>query len=531
MVRVYRKLKLVLLPVTCAIFLFLNARYISNVNAFRCTGSNKYLVVPKPSRHLFVSYRISYTSLKAAKTLSLITPPPPPLPPLHPSLLDRVRDESNSLVQDVRQTLLALDSINSANLNDLSLKLSLEISKMVESISHWGREQYSILGISSRDFSLSAFSLDTVQGFGDNLSLNYVEFISKLQSTTLHSYHVLHEFLQHSVDVTSTMFPEYTFVASTIITFLAVNTALSQQSSSPSSPYPLNRYDALTARAYFDKRPLLVMLRALTIGSQSLHFGLSILLDKWQDKVDVNEARRGRELSALLTSLGPTFIKVGQSLSIRTDLLRPAYIRGLETLQDQVPAFDTKAARLIIETEWGKSITTVLSDDLSAEPIAAASLGQVYKARLRETNDEVAIKVQRPDIIEQIALDMHLIREIGGIVKRFSKLNTDVIGTVDAWGVGFIDELDYIQEAANSEKFSELILGTPLREVVFAPKVVKEFTTRSVLVSSWVNGDRLDRSNSTDVSLICSIAMNTYLTMLLEFGLLRTFENKQIVLL
>ena len=170
----------------------------------------------------------------------------------------------------------------------------------------------------------------------------------------------------------------------------------------------------------------------------------------------------------------------------------------------------------------GKPITTVLSDDLSAKPVAAASLGQVYKARLRESNEEVAIKVQRPDIMEQIALDMYLIREIGGLVKRVTKLNTDVIGTVDAWGVGFVDELDYIQEAANGEKFSELILGTPLRDVVFAPMVVKEFTTRTVLVSSWVNGDRLDRSDAKDVSVICSIAMNTYLTMLLEFGLLRT---------
>ena len=146
---------------------------------------------------------------------------------------------------------------------------------------------------------------------------------------------------------------------------------------------------------------------------------------------------------------------------------------------------------------------------------------------MRETNEEVAIKVQRPDIVEQIALDMYLIREIGGIIKRITKLNTDVIGTVDAWGIGFVDELDYIQEAANGEKFSELILGTPLRDVVFAPIVQREFTTRSVLVSSWVNGERLDRSDSRDVSLICSIAMNTYLTMLLEFGLLRKLTSTQ----
>jgi aarF domain-containing kinase len=195
----------------------------------------------------------------------------------------------------------------------------------------------------------------------------------------------------------------------------------------------------------------------------------------------------------------------------------------LETLQDQVPAFDTATARRILETEWGKPIMSVLSEDLTSTPIAAASLGQVYKARLRESNEEIAIKIQRPDITEQIALDMYLIREIGGILKRLTKLNTDIIGTVDAWGAGFVDELDYIQEAANGEKFSMQIMNTPLRDVVFAPIVLNEYTTRSVLVSSWVNGERLDRSDSSDVSVICSIAMNTYLTMLLEFGLLRKF--------
>ncbi len=225
-------------------------------------------------------------------------------------------------------------------------------------------------------------------------------------------------------------------------------------------------------------------------------------------------------MAILLTKLGPTFIKVGQSLSIRTDLLSPAYIRGLETLQDQVPAFDTAIATRILEQEWGRPVSQVLAEPLSSKPIAAASLGQVYKAKLKPDGEEVAIKVQRPDITEQIALDMYLVRNFAIIAKSFFNLNTDTVGTVDAWGVGFVDELDYLEEARNAEFFSSKIAETPLREVVFAPTVVDSLSTRCVLVSEWVDGERLDRSTSEDVSVLCSIAMNTYLTMLLEMSIL-----------
>jgi len=195
-------------------------------------------------------------------------------------------------------------------------------------------------------------------------------------------------------------------------------------------------------------------------------------------------------------------------------------VRGLSTLQDQVPPFDTATAAAILEQEWGRPISDVLEGQLSAKPIAAASLGQVYKAKLRSTGQEVAIKVQRPDIEESIALDMHLLREFAPIAKRVFSLNTDTVGTVDAWGTGFVDELDYLQEAANAKVFTEAIATTPLKDVVFAPDVVDEVSTGRVLVTDWIDGERLDYSSSEDVTVLCSIAMNTYLTMLLELGLL-----------
>jgi predicted unusual protein kinase regulating ubiquinone biosynthesis (AarF/ABC1/UbiB family) len=221
----------------------------------------------------------------------------------------------------------------------------------------------------------------------------------------------------------------------------------------------------------------------------------------------------------LLTVLGPTFIKIGQSLSIRTDLLSPAYVRGLKTLQDQVPAFPTAEAREIIEGELGQSIDSLFSE-FSLTPVAAASLGQVYRARLKSDGREVAIKVQRPNIMNQIALDMHFLREIAPVLRRSFNLNSDTTGTVDAWGVGFVDELDYISEAENAEYFTESISTTPLSGVVFAPSVVEELTTGKVLTTEWVLGERLDKSPNEDVTILCSIAMNSYLTMMLETGVL-----------
>ena len=247
------------------------------------------------------------------------------------------------------------------------------------------------------------------------------------------------------------------------------------------NPYPSTggRYNAADAERYFGLRPALVAGRALRIAGLSFGFGAGLLADRLFNDEAAAEAKmpeRAAELTALLTKLGPTFIKIGQSLSIRSDLLPPAYIRGLEQLQDQVPPFPTEEARRIIEEELKHSSSVPglqrledVFESLSAEPVAAASLGQVYRGKLRadflrkvraleggeETDGEktsrtsssgggsdsadVAVKVQRPDIIESVALDMFLIRTVGPLLKKAFSLNTDIVGTVDDWGVGFID--------------------------------------------------------------------------------------------
>ena len=291
------------------------------------------------------------------------------------------------------------------------------------------------------------------------------------------------------------------------------------------NPYSTNgRYNAKDAVKYFSARPLTVAKRALTIASLSSGFGVSLLLDLLQGEMEPRSRERASQLVGVLTRLGPTFIKIGQSLSIRSDLLSPAYLEGLAELQDRVPAFSSDEAYAILSAELGRPVSAVF-EELSPDPVAAASLGQVYRGKLRAgvagpSKVEVAVKVQRPGITESVALDMYLIRSFGPVLKAVFNLQTDVVGTVDLWGAGFVDELDYSLEATNGQRFTESIAKTPLGGTVFAPPVVPDLSTRRVLTTEWVVGERLELSSAADIERLCSICMNTYLTMLLETGML-----------
>jgi len=124
-----------------------------------------------------------------------------------------------------------------------------------------------------------------------------------------------------------------------------------------------------------------------------------------------------------------------------------------------------------------------------------------------------------------VALDLHLLRLGAGPLEtllRFtgSGLNTDIVGVIDTWGEGFVGELDYRQEAKNGADFQAAIMETPLAGAVFSPPVMEQFSSAKVLTSEWIEGARLDKSTEEDVTKLCSVAMNTYLTMLLQTGVL-----------
>ena len=185
-------------------------------------------------------------------------------------------------------------------------------------------------------------------------------------------------------------------------------------------------------------------------------------------------------------------------------------------LQDAVPPFSAQLGRKVIESELGIKIEDVFSS-LSLEPVASASIGQVYKGTLRSSGQEVAVKVQRPQVLQNVALDLHLMRSLAPKWQEYKEMNTNLVGLVDAWGSGFINELDYRKEAQATTEFSEAMKERGLGSV-FAPEVVPELSSIHVLTTKWVDGERLIDSDSEDVPRLCGVALNAYLTMMLDTG-------------
>jgi len=158
-----------------------------------------------------------------------------------------------------------------------------------------------------------------------------------------------------------------------------------------------------------------------------------------------------------------------------------------------------------------------LFSEISPEPIAAASLGQVYKATLRDTGDEVAVKVQRPNVLETVSLDLYLARELGMIARTFPALSSrlDAVALLDEFAYRFYQELDYNLECENGLKIREQMSVLPM---VVIPDNFPEYTSRRVHVAEWVNGEKLSQSTADDVGALVNLGVITYLTQLLEAG-------------
>ena len=313
--------------------------------------------------------------------------------------------------------------------------------------------------------------------------------------------------------------------------------------SSDSLPYGEAAYDPAAADDYFRNHPLDALGRLVQLSSLSGGFILALILDRAFGKADdaVTVDRRSQQLLRVVVDLGPAFIKVGQALSIRTDFLPAPYAKGLTELQDSVPPFSSARGRQIVERELNVRIADVFAE-FSPEPVASASIGQVYKATLRDQygGGEVAVKVQRPNVLRDVALDIYIMRRLAPLyLKMNGDSNTDLVGLIDAWGTGFIDELDYCREATATTAFSVAMRDRGLGSVI-APEVMSSLSSTRVLTTRWVNGNRLDVSNTDDVPRLCGVALNAYLTMLLDTGtlhcdphpgnLLRTPEGKLCIL-
>jgi predicted unusual protein kinase regulating ubiquinone biosynthesis (AarF/ABC1/UbiB family) len=169
------------------------------------------------------------------------------------------------------------------------------------------------------------------------------------------------------------------------------------------------RYDPEAIANYYRSRTFHVLGRLFTVLWKFISYGLGLWWDKLLRRTVKNERKRAVQLRQILTDLGPAFIKVGQALSTRPDLVSPIYLEELAKLQDQLPPFPNEVAFQFIEEELGAPPQEIYAD-LSPNPLAAASLGQVYKGKLK-TGETVAVKVQRPGLSERIALDIYILRK------------------------------------------------------------------------------------------------------------------------
>jgi hypothetical protein len=195
-------------------------------------------------------------------------------------------------------------------------------------------------------------------------------------------------------------------------------------------------YDPAAISAFWSGQRAIALHRVGTIGRETLPFGAAVLGD-WMlarmrhGSAEAQQELRAVELRELLTRLGPTFIKFGQMLSIRPDLLPQPVITELQKLCDAVPSYPAAQALALIEQELGAPAADIFEGlGPDTQPIAAASLGQVYRCRLRASGEEVALKVQRPDMLRAVSLDLYLLR--GYMVRVCSVRCSRMPGTVCA---------------------------------------------------------------------------------------------------
>ncbi|CAH9101200.1 unnamed protein product [Cuscuta europaea] len=274
-------------------------------------------------------------------------------------------------------------------------------------------------------------------------------------------------------------------------------------------------YEPASIAAYWGKRPHAVATRVVQLLSVAGGFLSRIAFDVINKKFKENEVARAIELREIVTSLGPAYIKLGQALSIRPDILSPAAMVELQKLCDKVPSFPDDVAMTLIETELGQPWSNIYSE-LSPSPIAAASLGQVYKGRLRENGDLVAVKVQRPFVLETVTIDLYIIRTFGLALRKFPQISVDVVGLVDEWAARFFEELDYINEGENGTLFAEM-MKKDLPQVV-VPATYQKYTSRKVLTTQWIEGEKLSQSTASDVGDLVKVGVICYLKQLLDTG-------------
>jgi ubiquinone biosynthesis protein len=216
---------------------------------------------------------------------------------------------------------------------------------------------------------------------------------------------------------------------------------------------------------------------------QYVEVGLQMISRKHREKIET--LSRAERVRMALEELGPTFIKMGQILSTRPDLLPVEFIRQLAKLQDEVPAFGFDQVKETVEKELGAPLDRIFQG-FSETPLASASIGQVHRARL-VNGEEVIVKVQRPDIRKIIEVDLEIMLHLATLMERHLKAMEIHRPTrvVEEFTRTLEMELDYTLEAAHAERFAAQFLG---ERTLYVPRVYREATTRRILTMEYIAG-------------------------------------------
>ncbi|MBW4575887.1 MAG: AarF/ABC1/UbiB kinase family protein [Aphanothece sp. CMT-3BRIN-NPC111] len=233
-----------------------------------------------------------------------------------------------------------------------------------------------------------------------------------------------------------------------------------------------------------------------------------------------NRKRRAQWLVDTLLDLGPTFIKIGQALSTRADLLPLEYVQALGKLQDRVPEFSASDAIALIESELGNSIHA-LYRDFDRFPIAAASLGQIHKARLH-TGEDVVVKVQRPGLEKLFNLDFKVLFRLVRFCRQYLPWTKqyDLDAIYNEFFTILYQEIDYIQEGKNADRFRENFSASPR---IIVPTIYWRYTTTKILTMEYVPGIKINDRQTLEacglnVKEINQLGICAYLKQLLQDG-------------
>jgi len=237
------------------------------------------------------------------------------------------------------------------------------------------------------------------------------------------------------------------------------------------------------------------------------------------EKISKKE-RSAIRIRKVIEELGPTFVKLGQLMSTRQDLVPKEWIIEFEKLQDEVPPFSYEEAKEIIESELGQPLGDVFTI-INRKPIAAGSLAQVHKAELKN-GTTVAIKVQRPGIQKIIAADIRLMYEFAKSAEKHLRISElyDPVGIISEFEYTMMRELDFLIESANTEKLHKYFEDEPNIQI---PKIYSEYTSKRVLVEEFIHGTPLSKlieEKKPDVQrgkLIVKNLVDAYMKQIFDF--------------